>query len=152
MCCLRYIYRVKWQDKIPNIETLNFCWMSSIQSMLIKALPHLVWTLQSHGWLKNTKSIFYGQLNQGTYSNGGQCKQYKDTLKSNIKASQVDPSIWETTSHDRPWCQHICHITINSFEAKCINALCENHEQYKARIQQPETVIDNLVCNICNCV
>ena len=45
------------------------------------------------------KQVFYSQLEQGTRSHGGQRKRYKDVLKSNLTACNIDPHDLESSGH-----------------------------------------------------
>jgi len=38
------------------------------------------------------RMIFYGQLQQGERSRGGQRKRYKDTLKANLTVLDINPA------------------------------------------------------------
>lgn len=105
----------------------------------------LVWSPHSYADSRPSSTIFYRQLKQGTESHGGQYELYKDTMKSSLKAFQVNPSIWEATAQDRARWQQICPVAINSFEARhTSNTLCKKHELHKAKIQQSAMVMHSL--------
>ena len=41
------------------------------------------------------KKVFYGELQEGTHSQGGQKKRYKDTLKASLKDFDIPIGSWE---------------------------------------------------------
>ena len=47
------------------------------------------------------KRFFYGELQQGKRSHGGQKKRFRDTLKTSLKAFAITPDSWEQTAMDR---------------------------------------------------
>ena len=47
------------------------------------------------------KRLFYGELQEGKRSQGGQRKRFKDTLKASLKSFGIDPSGWESIAQDR---------------------------------------------------
>ncbi|KAJ1171162.1 hypothetical protein NDU88_003033 [Pleurodeles waltl] len=41
------------------------------------------------------KRLFYGELEEGKCTQGGQKKLFKDTLKVSVKSFGIDPDSWE---------------------------------------------------------
>ena len=84
--CLRKLIKIKWQDKIPDTQVLKKAGMQSMHTVL--KLAQLRWT----GHVirmpdeRLPKKVFYGELQEGKRSQGGQKKRYKDTLKASLKA------------------------------------------------------------------
>ena len=82
---MRKLYEIKWHDKIPDTEVLKKAGMQSMHTVL--KLAQLRWT--GHV-IKMTdeqlpKKVFYGELQEGKRSQGGQKKRYKDILKAFLK-------------------------------------------------------------------
>ena len=79
------LLKIKWQDKIPDTEVLKKAGMQSMHTVL--KLAQLRWT----GHVirmpdeRLPKKVFYGELQEGKRSQGGQKKRYKDTLKASLK-------------------------------------------------------------------
>ena len=44
-----------------------------------------------------SKKVFYGELQEGKRSQGGQKKRYKDTLKASLKDFDIPTGSWEQT-------------------------------------------------------
>ena len=47
------------------------------------------------------KKVFYGELHEGTRSQNGQKKHYKDTLKASLKDFDIPMGSWEQTAQER---------------------------------------------------
>ena len=47
------------------------------------------------------KKCFYGELQEGKCSKGGQKKRYKDTLKASLKEFDSPMGLWEQTAQER---------------------------------------------------
>ena len=77
---LRKLLKIKWQDKIPDTEVLKWAGMQSVHTLL--KLTQLRWTghVTRMPDERLPKKIFYGELQVGKRSHGGQKKRYKDTL------------------------------------------------------------------------
>ena len=69
--------------------------MQSEHSLL--KLAQLRWTghvtRMTNEWLP--KKVFYGELQEGKRSKGGQTKRYKDTLKASLKDFNIPTDSWE---------------------------------------------------------
>ena len=72
--CLRKLLKIKWQDRIPDTEVLKRAGMQSVHTLL--KLAQLRWTghvIRMHEE-RLPKKIFYGELEMGKCSHGGQKK------------------------------------------------------------------------------
>jgi len=132
MRCLRRIAHVKWQDHIPNTEVLEICKISGIEAFLISA--QLRWTGHVIRMSENRllKQAFYGQLDHGTRSSGGQRKRYKDMLKHNLKACSIDPKELETLAEDRSSWRAMCKASVQHFESARVAELKKKQYLRKA--------------------
>ena len=54
------------------------------------------------------RTVFYGQLKEGSRTAGGQKLRFKDTLKSNLKSCNIDISNWESYALDRSLWRSYC--------------------------------------------
>ena len=84
LSCLRKLLKIKWQDKIPDTEVLTKAGMQSMHTVL--KLAQLRWTghVIRMPDARLPKKVFYGELQEGKRSQGGQKKRYKDTLKASL--------------------------------------------------------------------
>ena len=83
--CLRKLLKIKWQDRIPDIEVLKRAGMQSVHTLL--KLAQLRWTghVTRMPDERLPTKILYGELQVGKRSHGGQKKRYKETLKASLK-------------------------------------------------------------------
>ena len=101
LSCLRKLLKIKWQDKIPDTEVLRKAGMQSMHTVL--KLAQLRWTghVIRMPDARLPKKVFYGELQEGKHSQGGQKKRYKDTLKASLKDFEIPMGSWEQTAQER---------------------------------------------------
>ena len=77
--------KMKWQDTIPDTEVLKKAGMQSRHTVL--KLAQLRWTGHAIRMPDERlpKEVFYGELQEGKRSQGGQKNRYKDTLIASLK-------------------------------------------------------------------
>ena len=116
--CLRKLLKIKWQDRIPDIEVLKRAGMQNVHTLL--KLAQLRWTghitRMSEGRLP--KKILNGELEMGKRSHGGQKKRYKDTLKATIKDFNILTEPWQQIAQDRSKWRGIIRRGASEYEAK----------------------------------
>ena len=107
---LRRILNIRWQDKVPDTEVLERANLPSIYTLLKKCQLRWaghVYRMPDH---RIPKQLLYGELASGKRSVGGQRKRFKDSLKTSLKAMNIDWESWESHALDRPplapSCQH----------------------------------------------
>ena len=82
-----------------------------------------------------SKCSRYSQLEQGTRSHGGQRKRYKDVLKSNLKACNINQHDLESSVQDRSSWRTLCKTSVLQFESDRVNKLQEKRSQRKAGVR-----------------
>ena len=82
MRCLRRIANIKWQDMIPNTEVLQRCTQTGIEQHIKRAQLRWSGHLVRMADDRIPKDVFYGELDAGHRTRGGQRKRYKDVLNS----------------------------------------------------------------------
>ena len=115
---LRRILNIRWQDKVPDTEVLERANLPSIYTLLQKCQLRWaghVYRMPDH---RIPKQLLYGELASGKRSVGGQRKRFKDSLKTSLKAMNVDWESWEShaliSSPLAPSCQHRFRKHLNS--------------------------------------
>jgi len=146
MRCLRRIAHVKWQDKIPNTEVVQICGISGIEAFLLSAQLRWIGHVVRMSENRLPKQVFYGQLEHGTRSHGGQQKRYKDMLKSNLKACGIAPNQLETLAQDRSSWRTLCKVSVQQFESERVTELRRKRSQRKAG-ERPTT--GGFTCDTC---
>ena len=66
------------------------------------------------------KKVLYGELQEGTRSQGGQKKRYKDTLKASLKDFNIPTESWEQAAQDRTKWRCLINKGVSQFEVKRI--------------------------------
>ena len=67
------------------------------------------------------KKIFYGELQAGKRSYGGQKKRYKDTLKASLKDFNLPSESWEQIAQDRTKWRGLIRRGAGEYEGKRIS-------------------------------
>ena len=141
--------KIRWQDKIPDIEVLKRAGMPSVHTLL--KLAQLRWTghVTRMSDERPPKKVFYGELPVGKRSQGGQKKRYKYTLKASRKDFNTPPESWEQIALDRAKLHCLIWKGADDYEAKRI---CEAERKHKARAKgwSSESSFSELPCSICN--
>jgi len=91
--------------------------------------------------------IFYGQLQQGERSRGGQRKRYKDALKANLTMLDINPAHLDSLTADRtPW-RALCRQSVGSFKDSRVS-----HAENKRRLRKAghaSTSTSTVQCDVC---
>ena len=148
MRCLRKICNIHWKDKIPNTEVLERCKITGIEAFLMKAQLRWAGHMVRMDDQRIPKALFYGELNEGHRSRGGQHKRYKDVLKATLKACSIDTGEWETQALNKAEWRKTCYNSLKCFEERRIG---EKQQRRRARrdaaIDPPPG--DDFVCDDC---
>ena len=101
LSCLRKLLKIRWQDKIPDTDVLKKKGMQSMHT--VSKLAQLSWTGHAIRMPDERlpKKVFYGELQEGKRSQGGQKKRHKDTLKAFLKDFDIPIGSWEQTAQER---------------------------------------------------
>ena len=85
------------------------------------------------------KDVFYGELDAGHRTQGGQRKRYKDVLKATLKSYGIPHNTWEATATDRALWRSTCHSGLRYYEEKRCDALRDQRMRRKAKeVRRPE--------------
>ena len=140
--------KIKWQDKIPDTEVLKRAGMQSMHAVL--KLAQLRWT----GHVirmpdeRLPKKVFFGELQEGKRSQGGQKKRYKDTLKASLKDLGIPIGSWEQTAQERSKWQGLINKGAALYEKRESVKLKERER--KANTNGPPADSMTLTCSTCN--
>ena len=98
--CLRKLLKIKWQDRIPDVQVLKRAGLQSVHILL--KLVQLRWTghVTRMPEERVPKKILHGELEMGKHSHGGQKKRYKDALKAFLKDLNITTESWEQIAQD----------------------------------------------------
>jgi len=149
---LRAILKIKWQDRITNVEVLERSRCSSVEAMIIATQLRWAGHVTRMSDDRIPKQLLYGELKEGKRSRGGQKKRYKDTLKHNLTVCNINPDNWETLAADRDlWRRTLKNNTI-LFENRRRDILTAKREIRKQHQSQAATMTltSCFICNHCN--
>ena len=101
LSCLRKLLKIKWQNKIPEMEVMKKAGVQRMHTFL--KLAQLRWT----GHIirmpdeRLPKKVIYGELQEEKRSQCGQKKRYKNTLKAFLEDFYIPMGSWEQTAQER---------------------------------------------------
>ena len=150
LSCLRKLLKIKWQDKIPDTEVLTKAGMQSMHTVL--KLAQLRWTghVIRMPDARLPKKVFYGELQEGKRSQGGQKKRYKDTLKASLKDFEIPMGSWEQTAQERSKWRGLINKGAALYEKKRICEAERKRRERKAKTNVPPSDSMTLTCSTCN--
>nr|VZI08016.1 unnamed protein product [Spirometra erinaceieuropaei] len=134
LSCLRRILRLKWQDRIPDTDVLEWTGILSIYTMLRQMQLRWSGHLVRMDDKRLPKRLFYGDVATGSRRLGGQIRRYKDSLKFSLKFLQIHPTNWEELAHDRPTCRRAVKTGAAIYEPNRITAAKVKREARKSQL------------------
>ena len=97
------------------------------------------------------KRVFYGELQEGKRSQGGQKKRYKDTLKASLKDFNIPTESWEKAAQDRANWRCLIRKGADQYEAKRNCEAERKRRERKARVNgSSESFSSEFTCSTCN--
>ena len=110
------IMGIRWQDRVTNQEVLDRAGSTSIESMLLKS--QMRWTGHVIRMDENriNRQVMYGELKDGARKQGRPKLKYKDTLKSNLKWSGIQPRQLEACASDRSGWRSLTYKATAAFD------------------------------------
>ena len=146
---LRKILGIKWQDKVPDTEVLAQAGLPSIFTILMQSQLRWAGHVVRMPDERLPKRLFYGELQHGQRSHGGQKKRFKDTLKASLKAFAINPDTWEQTAMDRATWRSSIHNGSKTCEANRSTAAEKKRQARKARVVNPPGDVPLVSCQLC---
>ena len=141
MRCLRKIAGIRWQDRVSNTRVLEMCGISCIEAFLLLSQFHWVGHAVRMLHFRIPKQAFFGQLQ------GGPVRHYKDSLKINLRACDLAPSVLRTAPLDRSVWRQCCSNAISAFEERHTAALVAKRKARKDPVAARGTMM--WTCDVC---
>lgn len=140
--CLRRILGISWQDKVPNTEVLSRANLPSMFTMLRQRRLRWLGHVRRMDDGRIPKDILYGELRSGKRSTGRPQLRFKDVVKRDMKALDIDVRSWEDLAADRPRWRSTLLRQIKSGEEKLVHAAENKRAQRKQRLnpERSETI------------
>ena len=119
--------KIKWSDRISNVEVLKRANMDSIEALL--ATTQLRWAGHVIRMKEDRipKQLLYGELERGKRRVGGQKLRYKDVMKRHLKAGGINVEGWEALAGDRASWRRSLHSGKQVIQRKFIAASDQRH-------------------------
>ena len=98
--------------------------------------------------------FFYGELQVGTRSQGGQKKRIKDTLNASLEDFNILTESWEQTGQNRAKWHILIRKGADDYDAKRVCKAEQKHKECKARAKgsssESTSSYSEFTCSICN--
>ena len=151
--CLRTICGFSLKDRVSNADLFSFCGISGIESFLIQSQLRWAGHVVRMDDSRIPKQLMYSQLDSGNRNVGRPWLRYKDKLKANLAAVQIDKGSFELNASDRHAWKSMYQQGIRNFSASCIAKLRESRIRTKANANVPATLSQNpQACDHCGLV
>ena len=148
MRSLRHILGISWQDRVAKTDRVTRAGLPTLYSLLrqnrLRWLGHV--HLMDDGRIP--KDILYGELTSGRRSTGRPQLRYKDVVKRDIKALDINTATWEVTVADRATWRSTLNQNLKTGEEKLMNATADKRTLRKERStsDKPETTYKCFLC------
>ena len=100
--------------------------------------------------MSDFQRVFYGELQEGKRSQGGQKKRYKDTFKASLKDFDIPIASWKQTAQERPKWRSLINKGAALYEKKRICEAERKHRERRAKTNGPPADSTTLTCSTCN--
>lgn len=146
--CLRRIFNIRWQDRIPNTEVLERAGLPSIFALLTQRRLRWLGHIRRMDDGRIPKDLLYGELAEGARSRGRPSLRYKDTCKRDLKAASIDIDSWESLAEDRGAWRSAIHSGIKQAETVRIETQKQKRAQRKSSSADPPA--SAFICPSCS--
>ena len=106
---MRQLLQISWESRVSNVEVLRRANSVSVEAMIasnqLRWAGHVVRMPNQ----RLPKTIFYGELSEGTRKRGAPNLRFKDTLKRTMKVCKIDDSSWTELALNRGKWRNIVH-------------------------------------------
>ena len=148
MRSLRRILGISWQDKVPNTEVLSRAGLPSMFTLLRQR--RLRWLGHVHRMPDGRipKDLLYGELATGSRRTGRPQLRYRDVVKRDMKAVDIDTETWENLAADRSQWRGAVTKHLKTGEDKLTQAATERRVRRKLCVSSVQQ--SAYTCNTCN--
>ncbi|XP_062849141.1 uncharacterized protein LOC134311436 [Trichomycterus rosablanca] len=148
MRCLRRIFNITWQDRVPNTTVLERAGTPSMFTLLkqrrLRWLGHVV--RMDEGRIP--RDLLYGELAEGKRPTGRPQLRYKDVCKRDLKALDINLNTWEALANERSSSKHTVQKGLSKFEEK-IAQKTEVQRQKRKALSAVERLASSFICARC---
>ena len=127
-------------------EILRWAELTGIEAMLNQAQLRWSGHVTRMDDSRLPKQLFHAELSTGKRHKGGQRKQYKDVLKSTLKACNIPVDEWQVLAQDRLAWRAAIRKGTKHFERSRLQSLDDKRSARKNRVPNPSTAVP---CQLC---
>ena len=109
--------------QVANTSVLEQCNITGIETLLVRTQFRWCGHVSRMSDDRIPKRLLYGQLSGAKRRPGGQRKRYKDQLRVNLQACDIDPKRWEALAADRSSWRALFHNAVDNFEEQRTEAI-----------------------------
>ena len=148
--CIRRILNIRWMSNTPDTVVLERASSTSIEMRVMRNQMRWAGHLVRMKDERIPKQLFYGELSTGKRPQHKPRKRFKDVLKSNLKALQIDVDNWEAITENRPTWRKLVRKGCSEFEEKRVErAVLKRALRKQDESAVPVDVQEELKCNVC---
>jgi len=146
--CIRRILGTSWKDKVPNTGVLSRASLPSMFTLLRQR--RLPWLGHVHRMEDGRipKDILYGQLATGKRDTGRPQLHYRDVVKRDLKALEINTEHWEELATDRSSWRSTLTVQLKTGEDQLKRAAEEKRTCRKERFYSYSTETIHK-CDLC---
>ena len=148
--CIQRMLKIRLMSNTPDTVVLERASTTSIEMKII--LNQMQWAGHRCRMKDERlpKQLFYGELSIGKRPQHKPRKRFKDVLKSNLKALEIDVDNWEVLTESRPTWRKLVRKGCSVFEEKRVERAALKHALRKQdESEVPVDVQEELKCNAC---
>ena len=148
--CIRRILNIKWTSYTPDTSVLERAHSSSIEKRVILSQMRWVGHVVRMEDSRLPKQLFYGELSTGKRPRHKPRKRFKDVIKDNLKALQIDVDNWEGLTENRASWRKSVRQGCDDFEKKRVDhAILKRALRKQEENEITADVVQDLKCHIC---
>ena len=135
--CLKRIFGITWQDRIPYSDILDRARIRSMYSLLSQRRLRWLGHVRRMEDGRLPKDILYGQLTSDARPVGRSVLKFKDACNRDMKACDISPKDWEAVAEDRTAWRQATHRGIERADEKRHQHAAEKRMRRKQKAALP---------------
>ena len=134
---LRQIMNIKWWHRVTNTEVLERANCSSIESMIRRSRLRWLGHVSRMDNSRIPKQLLFGELKLGKCNRGRPHKRWKDCIKEDLRAFQIDLKTWYKVAQDRCLWRRALFSGLETCELRLRERAAEQRKRRHQRATDP---------------
>ena len=134
---LRQIMNIKWWHRVTNTEVLERANCSSIESMIRRSRLRWLGHVSRMDNSRIPKQLLFGELKLGKCNRGRPRKRWKDCIKEDLRAFQIDLKTWYKVAQDRCLWRRALFSGLETCELRLRERAAEQRKRRHQRATDP---------------